>query len=131
LHEQLLSASRNISSLRDFTDGALTAADKKSRVSIYLENRGAASPGTLHWHVDFVTPHQKAELLNIIQKVGGTIDHESEELIIVSILKTEVEKTRAGIEAAGITLSEFGKLKPKENELRTIPVKISIYFTKR
>lgn len=127
--EQILLTSQGASSLlRDFTSTVPTFPDKEYRVSIYLEKKEASA---LHWHISFALPHQKPQLLDIIQKRGGPIDYESEELIIFSIPGAEVEKLRARILAMRVGLSEFGQLELKEDLLVSGPVTISIYFSKR
>ena len=125
--EKIILTAQDKSALRDFTSIVPTLPDTEHRVSIYLENEKIP---LLHWHVGLNLPHQKAQLLDVIQKSGGSLDYESEDLIVFSIQKTEVEKLKAKILAMRVGFSEFGKITAEENQLISKPIEISIYFSR-
>lgn len=128
LIEKVFSSSQQGTPLRDFTAGTSTFKDKESRVSIYFENPKMQNSGVLHWHIGLMFHQQKVKLLDVIQSMGGSIDYELEEIIVLSIPKTKVENLEKRIQAMGVIFSEFGKLEAKEGQLSSMPVKVSIYF---
>jgi len=128
--EQAISSSKQNIPLRDFTTGAPISKDKESRVTLYFDNVKTQIANVLHWHVVLMSTQQKDKLLEIIQSIGGSIDYESEELFVFSIPKTEIKKLKKRIQVMGFIFTEFGKLELKEGQLSSIPVKVSIYFSK-
>jgi hypothetical protein len=128
LIEKVFSISQQGTPLRDFTAGTSTFKDKESRVSIYFENPKIQNSGVLHWHIGLMFHQQKVKLLDVIQSMGGSIDYELEEIIVLSIPKTEVENLKKRIQVMGVIFTEFGKLESKEGQLSSMPVKVSVYF---
>jgi hypothetical protein len=128
LIEKIFSSSQQGTPLRDFTAGTSTFKNKESRVSIYFENPKIQSSGVLHWHIGLMLHQQKVKLLDVIQSMGGSIDYELEEIIVLSIPKTEVENLKKRIQVMGVIFTEFGKLDSNEGQLSSMPVKVSVYF---
>ena len=128
LIEKVFSNSQQGAPLRDFTAGTSTFKDKESRVSIYFENPKIQSSGVLHWHIGLMFHQQKVKLLDVIQSMGGSIDYELGEIIVLSIPKTKVENLKKRIKVMGVIFTEFGKLESKEGQLSSMPVKVSVYF---
>ena len=134
LLEQIMFVFRQRNPLHNYSAGAAIFPERKSRVSIYFENKKDKSSDTLHWHISS-TSRRKSKLLNIIREMDASVDYKSEELIIFSIARTEAAKLKSRIQAmmvtADVVFSEFGYLEPEENWLASKQARISIYFSKR
>ncbi|MFH0796480.1 MAG: zf-HC2 domain-containing protein [Candidatus Omnitrophota bacterium] len=150
--EQVRAVISLIASLRSFNDETRISSNREYRVFIYLEkstpeelktvrentntkNDGVfmslekepgAKTGSLHWHF-FLTSTQSA-LLNTIRELGGSIEYQSEEMLVLSIPGRQVKKLIEWTKTTEGVLADFGEtnlIKEETGETRTI---ISIYF---
>ena len=124
--EQILSIFQS-SSIRDFTGGTATLADREYSVSICLEEGEAR---LLHWHVGPLRPGQKSSLLDIIRKQSNSIDYKSEELVVFSIPAAKLDELRRQIQVMRVSFSEYDYTKSEEGRLSSGPITMSIYFSR-
>ncbi len=125
--EKIMLLDRGPDSLEDFTPAATAFAGKRQRASLYFDNKEVSA---LHWHISFITLSQKEQSLPVIRQKAETIIHSSDELLVFSIQRTEVDNLRAKLLAAKATLTEYGGIGLDESQLLSRPVWVSIYFLK-
>ncbi|MFA5146745.1 MAG: hypothetical protein WC515_05185 [Candidatus Omnitrophota bacterium] len=109
----------------DFTKDTSIPSKGQLPVSVYIEREAS---DVLHWHVGPVTPGQRSEISDMIHGKSGSVDHESEDIIIFSISTAELETLRGHITALGVPFSEFGRPASKGKLLSSKPVTVSVYF---
>ncbi|MDD5346982.1 MAG: zf-HC2 domain-containing protein [Candidatus Omnitrophica bacterium] len=113
---------------QDFTAGTPLFQNTANRLLVYLGKTGAVDSDALHWHVGFVSADQKQLFVTVIKKTGGSVEHEEEGFMVISVSRTDVGTLRERVQATGAVLTEFGRLNSSSGVLSSNPVKISIYF---
>jgi len=123
--EQMLSSAGAEPLFSDFTSRTPTVLTGVYRVSIYVED---STDGALHWHIGPLAPDTKSRVRDIVQEFSDTIDYDSQELMVFSILPEKLESFRRRLRAMRVPLSEFGGGALLQGALRRASLELSIYF---
>ncbi|MFH1594503.1 MAG: hypothetical protein ABID09_07390 [Candidatus Omnitrophota bacterium] len=126
LLEQGLFTSPAAATLNNFTSDEITFTKTESHVSLYLEKR-MEEPGPLHWHLH-PDEIERPGIIDMIERIGGTIEYQSDAVIVASIPRREVKNVSEEIRAMGSFSREFGNAELATGEASADPIEISIYF---
>ncbi len=122
--EHILTATQESGAFQDFTGGAgASSPDENQPVSVYFDRRGS-SP--LHWHIRLSETAKKDRVFAAIGELGGSVQYDSNDLAVISVPKTEIQKLRLRLEAMQLDVTEFGSSGAAANVLSNAPVTISI-----
>ncbi|MFC1576921.1 hypothetical protein ACFL42_01235 [Candidatus Omnitrophota bacterium] len=115
------------SSVRSYSIGEPVFRDKKNRVSVYFDGGDTAAPEGIHWHIRLRSPVRSA-IMDSISRAGGSIEFESEEMVVFSIQAQEVAALIAQIQQTEGAVFKFGLSEGDKDLTGDNTVKVSVCF---